>query len=188
MLKLIIFSAAVLSFSSESEAFPSYLGNFADHYDFNDLDTTDLQAEESCGLCHVNVRGGGRRNNYGNDFISAVRSGGGFAEIEMFDSDDDGFSNLEEIFFNSAPGRSESSPNSRIKIEETSTGLLLSFEGCANINLKSFGVTLGLDGTAPSFASQSVNVEGLSSLTLTKSAQGGVVLASCGNSAGSFGL
>lgn len=189
MFKIVSLALLTLTVSIKSEAFPAYLQNFSDHYDFNGIDTSDLQAEESCGVCHVNANGGGKRNAYGNDFIKAVRAGGGFAEIEMNDSDGDGFSSFEEIFLNTAPGRVESAPASRIEIQEAGNALVLSFDAsCANLKVKSFGVQLGLAGSQPSFDSQTFDVAGISSLTLSKSAEGGVVLASCENAAGSFGL
>lgn len=187
--KLCIAMAAMVLTLSEANAFPAYEGNFTDHYDFNGIDTTQLIDEISCGLCHVRFSGGGRRNDYGNDFRKAVRNRSGFAGIEMMDSDGDGFLNLEEIYFGSAPGQSESAPAKRLEVLEMDTSFTVSsIQGCETLEVKSFGYKFGLNGQSASEELMTYNVAGTNSLELTKTGEAGVLLVKCVDSVGSFGL
>ncbi len=64
-----------------------------------------------CQVCHVRASGG-PMNSYGDDFVSYGRSVGAVDEL---DSDDDGFSNEEELAAGSLPGDSKSTPTSKKK-------------------------------------------------------------------------
>ncbi len=62
-----------------------------------------------CQVCHVRASGG-PMNSYGEDFVSFGRSVGAIGEL---DSDDDGFSNEEELAAGSLPGDPDSTPESK---------------------------------------------------------------------------
>ncbi len=67
-----------------------------------------------CSNCHVNSRGGGRRNPFGQDVRDVVRSGSCAefweAELAALDSDGDGRSNGEELLDPTGSWRPEVSP------------------------------------------------------------------------------
>ena len=62
-----------------------------------------------CQVCHVRASGG-PMNSYGEDFVSY---GGSVGAIGELDSDDDGFSNEEELAAGSIPGDPDSTPTSK---------------------------------------------------------------------------
>ena len=62
---------------------------------------------QDCTLCHVVPGGGGPPNSYGSDF---ARNGYDFHAIEPLDSDNDGFTNIEEIQALTYPGDPTSHP------------------------------------------------------------------------------
>ena len=62
-----------------------------------------------CQVCHVRASGG-PMNSYGDDFTSNGRSVGAIGEL---DSDDDGFSNEDELAAGSLPGDPNSTPTSK---------------------------------------------------------------------------
>lgn len=62
-----------------------------------------------CQVCHVRASGG-PMNGYGDDFASYGWSVDAIGEL---DSDDDGFSNEEELAAGSLPGDSNSTPTSK---------------------------------------------------------------------------
>jgi hypothetical protein len=62
-----------------------------------------------CQVCHVRASGG-PMNSFGEDFASYGRSVGAISEL---DSDDDGFSNEEELAAGSIPGDPDSTPTSK---------------------------------------------------------------------------
>ena len=64
-----------------------------------------------CQVCHVRASGG-PMNRYGDDYVSY---GGGVEAIGELDSDDDGFSNEEELAASSLPGDPDSTPTSKKK-------------------------------------------------------------------------
>jgi MYXO-CTERM domain-containing protein len=64
-----------------------------------------------CQVCHVRASGG-PMNSYGDDYVSY---GGSVEAIGELDSDDDGFSNEEELTASSLPGDPDSTPTSKKK-------------------------------------------------------------------------
>ena len=64
-----------------------------------------------CQVCHLRASGG-PMNSYGDDFVSYGSSVGAIGEL---DSDDDGFSNEEELAASSLPGDPNSTPTSKKK-------------------------------------------------------------------------
>lgn len=81
------------------EARPRYLRDFNKNYE----DIGDLSALKGfkCGICHVNPKGRGTRNDYGQDLAVVGRN---FEEIEAIDSDNDGVVNIAEIVAGTNPG------------------------------------------------------------------------------------
>lgn len=65
---------------------------------------------DGCILCHRDGIGDGERNAFATDF---EENGYDFAAIETFDSDGDGFTNLEEFEARTFPGNPKSLPKSR---------------------------------------------------------------------------
>jgi len=129
---------------NEAQAFRKFLNQFSEHYDANGIATDTLTDETSCGLCHVRAGGGGRRTPYGEDFLStALDEGKGFPGIEFFDSDSDGFNNLEEIFLRVHPGKADSTPSTRIDLSLSSQDTLkvIPNGACTQLTLKAFGFT-----------------------------------------------
>lgn len=65
-----------------------------------------------CGTCHLNRRGGGKRNPFGEDYEKvAMKAGDKYTEkLGKLDSDADGFANDQEFAANTNPGDSESKP------------------------------------------------------------------------------
>jgi hypothetical protein len=62
-----------------------------------------------CQVCHVRASGG-PMNNYGDDYVSYGSSVGAISKL---DSDDDGFSNEDELAAGSLPGDPNSTPTSK---------------------------------------------------------------------------
>jgi hypothetical protein len=96
MIALIVLSASPIP---ESQAIPEY--------------ARELPAElkSFCQVCHVRASGG-PMNSYGDDFLSYGRNVESIGEL---DSDDDGFSNEEELAASSLPGDPNSTPTSKKK-------------------------------------------------------------------------
>lgn len=72
---------------------------------FNDTYGTGGTPLDTCITCHSNAN----LNPYGEDFRD---NGSDFAAIEQMDSDDDGFSNINEIVIRTFPGDPEDVPSS----------------------------------------------------------------------------
>ena len=62
-----------------------------------------------CQVCHLKAPGG-PMNSYGNDFVSYGKS---VSAVGKLDSDDDGFSNEDELVAGSLPGEAKSTPSSK---------------------------------------------------------------------------
>jgi len=73
---------------------------------FNDKYGTRGTPLDTCITCHSNIP---NLNPYGEDFRD---NGSDFAAIEQMDSDDDGFSNINEIVVRTFPGDPEDVPSS----------------------------------------------------------------------------
>ncbi|WP_321417547.1 hypothetical protein [uncultured Methanomethylovorans sp.] len=78
----------------------SYLSSFDQHYN------TSGTRLDTCNTCHTSS-GGGSLNPYGSAFSG---SGHNFASIEVLDSDNDGFTNVEEINARTFPGNPSDHP------------------------------------------------------------------------------
>jgi hypothetical protein len=162
--------------SAEAMAYRKYFEQFSEHYQANQISTQLLTSEQACGVCHVRASGGGQRTPYGEDFKKvALGEGKGFPGIEFLDSDQDGFLNLEEIFLQTAPGKSEEAPQGRIELalENSSTLLVRPSMACSQLNLKAFGFSF--ENNAGEFVLS--NVVGETRLQI--SGEAGAILARC---------
>ncbi len=162
--------------SAEAMAYRKYFEQFSEHYQANQISTQLLTSEQACGVCHVRASGGGQRTPYGEDFKKvALGEGKGFPGIEFLDSDQDGFLNLEEIFLQTAPGKSEEAPQGRIELalENSSTLLVRPSMACSQLNLKAFGFSF--ENNAAEFVLS--NVVGETRLQI--SGEAGAILARC---------
>lgn len=148
MLKIAVLVPA-LALSSVAFSYPIYLQNFQSYYEANNLSVKELLAKESCGLCHNRASGGGARNAYGSDFQSVTLGrNAGFQGLEFLDSDGDGFNNLEEIYLQTAPGKTADAPKGRVELTfdattNNITAKVVAFgdRNCSKLELKSFGVS-----------------------------------------------
>jgi hypothetical protein len=79
---------------------------------FNDKYGTGGTQLDDCITCHIssNPDGDGGRNAYGDDFEKEGSDREAFGAIELWDSDDDGFSNKAEIENRTFPGDPRSVP------------------------------------------------------------------------------
>lgn len=85
---LIVLSAPVSAYSENADQIPGDLMGI-------------------CQVCHIDPNGGGDLNSYGTDYMSNDYS---FEDIAGLDSDNDGFTNQEELDAATLPGDPESSP------------------------------------------------------------------------------
>ena len=74
--------------------------------------TPDKGRNFGCATCHVNPRGGGMRNAFGQDYEKiALKAGDKYTkELGEKDSDGDGFTNDEEFAAKTHPGDPKSKP------------------------------------------------------------------------------
>ena len=86
-------------FSANAFAMPPYAEKFKAAY-------PGAKALQKCAVCH-NGSGFKDRNDYARDFAA---NGHNFKAIEGFDSDVDGFNNLDEINAGFLPGNRDSHP------------------------------------------------------------------------------
>jgi hypothetical protein len=96
LIALIIFTASSIP---ESRAIPEYARELPE------------ALKNFCQVCHVRASGG-PMNSYGDDFVSYGSSVGAIGEL---DSDDDGFSNVDELAASSLPGDPNSTPTGKKK-------------------------------------------------------------------------
>lgn len=96
LISLIILSATPIP---KSRAIPEYVRELPE------------ALKSFCQVCHVSAAGG-PMNSYGDDYVSY---GGSVGAIGGLDSDDDGFSNEEELAASSLPGDPDSTPTSKKK-------------------------------------------------------------------------
>lgn len=70
------------------------------------------KSELGCGTCHINQRGGGARNSFGNDYATiGIKAGERYTdELASRDSDGDGHINAREFEAGTHPGDSASQP------------------------------------------------------------------------------
>ena len=86
------------SFSSVVSAKPFRLGK--------------VRAKHGCATCHLDPKGGGKRNSFGDDYARiAIPAGEKVTdELKAVDSDGDGFTNDQELKAGSNPGNPNSTP------------------------------------------------------------------------------
>jgi hypothetical protein len=94
---MITFIVLVVSFIPQSRAIPEYSRDLPE------------ALKNFCQVCHIKASGG-PMNSYGNDFVSYGMSVG---TIDALDSDEDGFSNEDELAAGSLPGDTQSTPTSK---------------------------------------------------------------------------
>ena len=105
---LVCMMALVAFAASTAIAYNSWLNAFFEYYN---TDTSPLFRLDSCATCHVSENDRGF-NPYGNDLknASGTTREQQMATIEGYDSDDDGFTNIEEIEADTFPGDATSFP------------------------------------------------------------------------------
>ncbi len=105
-IKLIALVAVTsLLFVSSAMAYTSDAKDARTYFNSEGIQGIPLQNDrDTCALCHFEWDGGDGLNKYGRDFDDAGRDIAAFAEIEDFDSDGDGSSNLEELKGGFLPG------------------------------------------------------------------------------------
>ncbi|MCQ6963761.1 hypothetical protein PV02_11890 [Methanolobus chelungpuianus] len=109
-------------------AIPSYLESFNQQYDTNG---TRL---DSCNICHTDTEKESI-NSYASDYSESGRD---FSSIEALDSDEDGFTNIEEINALTLPGDPADRPQtteapSETGANETDEQQTPGFEGIAAV-------------------------------------------------------
>jgi K319L-like, PKD domain len=90
--------------ASTAEAYSSYTTSF--NAEYGTAGTNGGSTMGSCITCHVNSNGTGGYNSYGNDW----KPGKNYSAIEGLDSDDDGYTNIDEILVDTFPGDASSKP------------------------------------------------------------------------------
>lgn len=97
---VVLVAAITLSGVATVSAKPSFMSAFNQYYG------TDDTRLDSCAICHAGPNGGSI-NSYGRAYSESGRN---FASIDERDSDNDGFTNLEEIQALTFPGNSNEYP------------------------------------------------------------------------------
>lgn len=106
----LVLSSAALFCSASAHAWPGCTALFSAEYP--DSSTED---EGACQTCHLSSAGGGSFNGYGQDLLDNGATGvgaacsnaniaGAFTAVELFDSDGEGTSNIDEINAHAQPG------------------------------------------------------------------------------------
>lgn len=96
LMKRFVVLIIISLFSASALAIPPYLAKFKSTY-------ASAKALHNCQICH----GPEEKNDYAKDFAA---NGHNFKAIEGFDSDADGFSNIDEINAGTKPGDRDSRP------------------------------------------------------------------------------
>ena len=91
--------------ASSAAAYGSFTTSF--NAEYGTAGTSGGSTMGSCITCHVNANGLGGYNSYGIDWKNNSRN---YAAIEGFDSDGDGYSNIDEILVDTFPGDASSKP------------------------------------------------------------------------------
>ncbi|OPY25605.1 MAG: hypothetical protein A4E23_00015 [Methanomethylovorans sp. PtaU1.Bin073] len=113
-LTMVLFLAVVVLIGAPTvSAKSSYLSSLNQHYNTSG---TNL---DSCKTCHTSS-GGGSLNPYGRAYSSNGRN---FASIESLDSDNDGFTNIEEINALTFPGDANDHPQTTSATPTTTTNV-----------------------------------------------------------------
>jgi hypothetical protein len=111
---MVLFLAVVVLIGAPMvSAKSNYLSSFNQHYNTSG---TNL---DSCKACHTSS-GGGSLNPYGRAYSSNGRN---FASIETLDSDNDGFTNIEEINALTFPGDANDHPQTTSATPTTTTNV-----------------------------------------------------------------
>lgn len=107
MKKVLITAICLMSLAPVAAfARPAYFKKFKAAYP-----AAEQLAAISCQICHENEETYAR-NPYGMDVEKTVAAGAlDFAAIEALDSDGDGYTNIEEITADKAPGNKEEHPD-----------------------------------------------------------------------------
>lgn len=100
----LIGSGVTVLLTPPTQAHPNFLVRLMNEYP----DLRDSRLDD-CTACHALV-GGGATNDFANDWFD---KGFSFSRIEDWDSDGDGFTNIEEIEAKTNPGNANSSPAPR---------------------------------------------------------------------------
>lgn len=108
---VLLLLVVVLIGAPMAAARPTYFAAFKDNYN------TGGTKIDTCNTCHTSG-GGSPRNPYG---IAYSENGKDFTAIETLDSDNDGFSNIEEIIALTFPGNSSDYPETTPAITTNAT-------------------------------------------------------------------
>jgi hypothetical protein len=101
IMSFFIFFSFLLTFAPDSSGKPFRLGKMP-----------DKGSHFSCGTCHINFKGRGPLNPFGQDYQDiGIKAGDNYTgDLGNLDSDDDGFTNDQEFAAGTNPGDSSSKP------------------------------------------------------------------------------